>query len=272
MTSSATASGAPWWQRPRWRPCSGERSRLRDHRSRLGEDGRDTRRRRVRSASRGGGSWLLKPVNVGSAIKPLLAAASAHAAPRACDTRGAERRADDVRRLGFAVRQAVRVGRVVSAGLDRAAAVPHLLEQSILGGARRRGAAAGVATRTLRSSRTRPASHSGLNGQTHVGKRLHLPLDRNHQIHADTLNGSALAAGLFALDSLNTSLELAAQLGREGRDSSVWMHLRDDRFNPVRVAARLLAGAIPSGDDARQSAGDRRDSSRCSRLAPPRIG
>jgi hypothetical protein len=44
---------------------------------------------------------------------------------------------------------------------------------------------------------------------------------------------------LFALDSLNTSLELAAQLGREGRDSSVWIHLRDDRFNPVRVPVGL---------------------------------
>jgi hypothetical protein len=38
---------------------------------------------------------------------------------------------------------------------------------------------------------------------------------------------------------LNTSLELAAQLGREGRDSSVWLGLRDDRFNPVRVPLGL---------------------------------
>jgi hypothetical protein len=64
-------------------------------------------------------------------------------------------------------------------------------------------------------------------------------LDRNHQVRADTLNASTLATGLFALDSLNTSLELAAQLGREGRDSSVWLGLRDDRFNPVRVPLGL---------------------------------
>jgi hypothetical protein len=78
-----------------------------------------------------------------------------------------------------------------------------------------------------------------LNGQTHAGQRLHLALDRNHQVRADTLNASALSAGLFALDSLNTSLELAAQLGREGRDSSVWTGLRDDRLNAVRVPLGL---------------------------------
>jgi hypothetical protein len=78
-----------------------------------------------------------------------------------------------------------------------------------------------------------------LGGQTHNGQRPHVALDRNHQVRADTLNASALAAGLFALDSLNTSLELAAQLGREGRDSSAWLNLRDDRLNPVRVPLGL---------------------------------
>jgi hypothetical protein len=32
---------------------------------------------------------------------------------------------------------------------------------------------------------------------------------------------------------------LAAQLGREGRDSSVWQGLKDDRYNPVRVPLGL---------------------------------
>jgi hypothetical protein len=78
-----------------------------------------------------------------------------------------------------------------------------------------------------------------LGGREHVGQRPHLALDRNHQIRADTLNGSTLAAGLFELDSLNTSLELAAALGREGRDSSIWLGLEDDRLNPVKVPLGL---------------------------------
>jgi hypothetical protein len=78
-----------------------------------------------------------------------------------------------------------------------------------------------------------------LEGTTHTGRRPHLPLDSHRRVGADTLNGSVLAAGLFALDSLNTSIELAHQLGRDGRDSAVWQGLTDDRRNPVRVPLGL---------------------------------
>jgi len=185
-----------------------------------------------------GGSWLLKPVNVGSAIKPLLAAAALMQRPELAtlEVRNDATTMYDV--WGLPLGKAFESGascplgwinlrQFLSCSSNRysAALVAAALQPASAGGLPDLESAPGVTFR--------------LNGQTHVGQRPHLALDRNHQVRADTLNGSVLAAGLFALDSLNTSLELAAQLGREGRDSSVWMHLRDDRFNPVRVPVGL---------------------------------
>jgi hypothetical protein len=186
----------------------------------------------------GGGSWLLKPVNVGSAIKPLLAAAVLTQRPELAtlEVRNDATTMYDVWGLplgkGFEAGSSCPIGWI---GL-----------RQFLSCSSNRFSAALVAAALEPASRREPASLESadgvtfrLGGQTHTGQRPHLALDRNHQIRADTLNASALSAGLFALDSLNTSLELAAQLGREGRDSSVWMRLRDDRFNPVRVPLGL---------------------------------
>jgi hypothetical protein len=185
-----------------------------------------------------GGSWLLKPVNVGSAIKPLLAAAALMQRPELAtlEVRNDATTMYDV--WGLPLGKAFESGascplgwinlrQFLSCSSNRysAALVAAALQPASAGGLPDLESAPGVTFR--------------LNGETHVGQRPHLALDRNHQVRADTLNGSVLAAGLFALDSLNTSLELAAQLGREGRDSSVWIHLRDDRFNPVRVPVGL---------------------------------
>ncbi|MFL5614520.1 MAG: hypothetical protein ACJ796_12740 [Gemmatimonadaceae bacterium] len=187
--------------------------------------------------SAGGGSWLLKPVNVGSAIKPLLAAAALMQRPELATL--------EVRNDGPTMYDVwgLPLGKPFEAG--SACPLGWIGLRQFLSCSSNRYSAALVAAalqpaaRETQSFDDAPGLTFRLNGETRVGKRLHLPLDRNHQIHADTLNASALAAGLFELDSLNTSLELAAQLGREGRDSSVWLGLRDDRFNPVRVPLGL---------------------------------
>ena len=185
-----------------------------------------------------GGSWLLKPVNVGSAIKPLLAAAALTQRPELAtlEVRNDATTMYDV--WGLPLGKAFESGASCPLGWIN-------LRQFLSCSSNRYSAALVAAALQPASARGLPDLESApgvtfrLNGQTHVGQRPHLALDRNHQVRADSLNGSVLAAGLFALDSLNTSLELAAQLGREGRDSSVWMHLRDDRFNPVRVPVGL---------------------------------
>ena len=186
----------------------------------------------------GGGSWLLKPVNVGSAIKPLLAAATLMQRPELAtlEVRNDAPTMYDV------------WGLPLGKGFESGASCPlgWIGLRQYLSCSSNRFSAALVAAALAPAARRdsvqlddAPGVSFRLGGETHVGKRPHLALDRNHQIRADTLNASVLAAGLFALDSLNTSLELAAQLGREGRDSSVWMRLRDDRFNPVRVPLGL---------------------------------
>jgi cell division protein FtsI/penicillin-binding protein 2 len=186
----------------------------------------------------GGGSWLLKPVNVGSAIKPLLAAATLMQRP---DLGSLEVKNDgptmyDV--WGFPLGKGFESGSACPSGWIG-------LRQFLTCSSNRFSAALVAAALNSPSAKDPPGIEAApgvtfrLDGQTHSGQRLHIALDRNHQVRADTLNASVLAAGLFALDSLNTSLELAAQLGREGRDSSVWLNLRDDRLNPVRVPLGL---------------------------------
>ena len=185
-----------------------------------------------------GGSWLLKPVNVGSAIKPLLAAATLMQRPELASL--------EVKNDGLTMYDVwgLPLGKPFEAG----ASCPLGwigLRQFLSCSSNRFSAALVAAALQPSDQRGSPALDDApgvtfrLNGETHTGQRPHLALDRNHQVRADTLNASTLAAGLFALDSLNTSLELAAQLGREGRDSSVWLGLRDDRFNPVRVPLGL---------------------------------
>lgn len=186
----------------------------------------------------GGGSWLLKPVNVGSAIKPLLAAATLMERPELASL--------EVKNDGATMYDVW--GFPLGKGFESGASCPNGwigLREFLTCSSNRFSAAlvaAGLQPASAKDDarfESAPGLTFRLSGQTHSGQRLHLALDRNHQIRADTLNASALAAGLFALDSLNTSLELAAQLGREGRDSSVWLNLRDDRLNPVRVPLGL---------------------------------
>jgi len=186
----------------------------------------------------GGGSWLLKPVNVGSAIKPLLAAATLMERPELATL--------EVKNDGATMYDVW--GFPLGKGFESGASCPlgWIGLRQFLTCSSNRFSAALVAAALQPASERGGVSMEGapgvtfrLGGQTHNGQRPHVALDRNHQIRADTLNASALAAGLFALDSLNTSLELAAQLGREGRDSSVWLNLRDDRLNPVRVPLGL---------------------------------
>ena len=185
-----------------------------------------------------GGSWILRPVNVGSAIKPVLAAAALMRRP--------ELGTLEVRNDGPAMNEVwgVPLGRAFESGSSCPYGWINL--RLFLSCSSNRFAAALVAAalqpdadRGLMRWDAAPGVTFRLAGQTHSGRRPHLPLDSRRQVRADTLNASALAGGLFALDSLNTSLELAAQLGREGRDSSVWLNLRDDRNNPVRVPLGL---------------------------------
>jgi hypothetical protein len=188
--------------------------------------------------SSGGGSWLLKPVNVGSAIKPVLAAAALSQRPELGSLEVKNDAATMYDVWGLPLGKAFESGASCPMG--------WIGLRQFLSCSSNRYSAALVAAALQPSVRREPASFEDapgvtfrLGGETHTNQRPHLALDRNHQIPADTLNASALAAGLFTLDSLNTSLELAAQLGREGRDSSVWLGLRDDRFNPVRVPLGL---------------------------------
>jgi hypothetical protein len=188
--------------------------------------------------SSGGGSWLLKPVNVGSAIKPVLAAATLMQRPELASLEVKNDAATMYDVWGLPLGKAFEAGSSCPLG--------WIGLRQFLSCSSNRFSAALVAAALQPAAQDEPPSFEAapgvsfrLGGQTHVGQRLHLALDRNHQVRADTLNASTLATGLFALDSLNTSLELAAQLGREGRDSSVWLGLRDDRFNPVRVPLGL---------------------------------
>lgn len=185
-----------------------------------------------------GGSWLLKPVNVGSAIKPLLAASVLMERP--------ELGTLEIKNDGTTMQELW--GYPLGKGFEAGSSCPFgwIGLRQYLSCSSNRYSAALVAAALEPASNPVPPDYEDapgvtfrLDGETHVGQRMHIPLDRNHQVRSDTLNASTLAAGLFALDSLNTSLELAAQLGREGRDSSVWMHLRDDRLNPVRVPLGL---------------------------------
>jgi hypothetical protein len=185
-----------------------------------------------------GGSWILKPVNVGSAIKPVLATAALMRRPElaSLEVWNSGPAMDDV--WGIPLERSFESGASCPAGWINlrlflscssnryaAALVAMALQPDAEQGLMRWDDAPGVTFR--------------LGGLTHSGQRPHLALDARRMVRADTMNASALASGLFALDSLNTSLELAAQLGREGRDSSVWMGLRDDRNNPVRVPLGL---------------------------------
>jgi hypothetical protein len=184
-----------------------------------------------------GGSWLLKPVNVGSAIKPLLAASVLLERP---ELAGLEVKNDspvmyDV--WGLPLGKPFESGSACPIGWiglrEFLACSSNRFSASLMAAAMQPAQDSGFAVDET------PGVSFRLAGREHVGQRPHLALDRNHQIRADTLNGSALATGLFTLDSLNTSLELAAALGREGRDSSIWLGLRDDRLNPVRVPLGL---------------------------------
>lgn len=185
-----------------------------------------------------GGSWLLKPVNVGSAIKPLLAAATLMERPELATLEVKNDGATMYDVWGLPLGKPFESGSSCPLGWIG-------LRQFLSCSSNRFSAALVAAALQPASQRQLPPLEDApgvtfrLNGETHAGQRPHLALDRNHQIRADTLNASALSAGLFTLDSLNTSLELAAQLGREGRDSSVWLGLRDDRFHPVRVPLGL---------------------------------
>jgi hypothetical protein len=185
-----------------------------------------------------GQSWLLRPVNVGSAIKPVLAAAALMRRPELAtlEIRNDGPTMNDV--WGFRLERSFEAGsscplgwvdlrRFLSCSSNRyaAALVAAALQPDDTLHVPRWDLAPGVVFR--------------LGGQTHVGRRPHLPLDSRRRFRAEALNESALAAGLFALDSLNTSIELARLLGREGRDSSVWAGLHDDRMNPVRVPVGL---------------------------------
>lgn len=184
-----------------------------------------------------GGSWLLKPVNVGSAIKPLIAASALIERPELAtlEVRNDSPVMNDV--WGLPLGKAFESGSACPIGWI------GLREFLACSSNRFSAALMAAAMQPERDSSltldAAPGISFRLGGREHMGQRPHLALDRNHQVPADTLNGSALAAGLFALDSLNTSLELAAALGREGRDSSIWVGLQDDRHNPVRVPLGL---------------------------------
>lgn len=184
-----------------------------------------------------GGSWLLKPVNVGSAIKPLLAASILMERPALAtlEVKNSSPVMNDV--WGLPLGKAFESGSACPIGWIG-------LREFLTCSSNRFSAALMAAAMQPEGDSSNaldaaPGIDFRLGGREHIGQRPHLALDRNHQIPADTLNGSALAAGLFALDSLNTSLELASALGREGRDSSIWLGLRDDRLNPVRVPLGL---------------------------------
>ena len=189
-------------------------------------------------ASSTGGSWILKPVNVGSAIKPVLAAAALMRRPELASL--------EVWNSGPAMADVwgIPLDRPFEAG--SACPVGWINLRLFLSCSSNRYAAAMMAAALqpdaqlgMMSWDAAPGVTFRLGGLTHMGRRPHLPLDDRRQVRADTMNASALANGLFVLDSLNTSLELAAQLGREGRDSSVWMGLMDDRNNPIRVPLGL---------------------------------
>ena len=184
-----------------------------------------------------GGSWLLKPVNVGSAIKPLLAASVLMERPdlATLEVRNQSAVMNDV--WGLPLGKPFEAGS--SCPLGWIGLRQFLSCSSNRFSALLVAAAMKPAADSLTTFDAAPGITFRLGGREHAGQRPHIALDRNNQIRSDTLNASTLAAGLFALDSLNTSLELAAALGREGRDSAIWLGLRDDRLHPVRVPLGL---------------------------------
>jgi hypothetical protein len=181
------------------------------------------------------GSWFMRPVNVGSAIKPVLAAAVLSQIP---ELGGLEvlNPAGSVSELwGVPLEKAFSTGDACPRGwidLSRFLTCSSNLYGASLVLAGLQHAGGGLATEhastTLR-----------LRGQDHPGTRPHLPLDSRGRAAPESLNTSALARGLYALDSIRTSIEGAEVSAGVGRDSSVWLHLLDDHGNHVPVPAAL---------------------------------
>jgi hypothetical protein len=181
-----------------------------------------------------GPSSVLRSVNVGSAIKPLLAAATLVSFPELATMQ--------VRNEGGRVSELW--GYPLSSDFDAGGRCPvgwidlrrflecssNLYSVSLM--------SAGLQPRSNRRLELeyRPGGVFRLNGREESNRQPRLPLEPNLVIHPESLFASALSHGLDELFGLTTSLEEASV---DDGDAAVWEGLTDLAGNPVPVPRGL---------------------------------
>ena len=179
-------------------------------------------------------SSVLRSVNVGSAIKPILAAATLTSIPELASLQ--------IRNDGGRIGELW--GYPLSSPFETGSRCPigwidlrRFLECSSNAYAAMLLSAAlqprGNGRLTLEY---RPGAVFRLNGRDASQRQPHLPLERDLGIHPESLFASALSHGLEDLFGITTSLEEASV---DAGDSTVWEGLRDTAGTPVRVPRGL---------------------------------
>lgn len=165
-------------------------------------------------------SWVFRPLNVGSAIKPILAAAALLERPELASL--------EIRDVGGSVSElwGLPLHKPFATGCGSGGWIDLSRFLSCSSNL--------YAASLVAASLTRPGSPLTLDAAPGVefrlanasirGRRPHIPV-HDGAIAQDTLANSALAAGLFRLAGLTTSMEYAGGVGRVGRDSTIWRGL-----------------------------------------------
>jgi hypothetical protein len=183
-------------------------------------------------------SWVFRPVNVGSAIKPLIATAVLMQRPEFASLAIWDPGKSVTELWGLPLQKSF------ESGCDSDKRTGWIGLRRFIGCSSNLFAASLVAASLERpgtpiSFEDSPGLRFQLGGRTISGKRPHIAI-HSDLIAQDTLANSLLAAGLYQLDNLTTSMEYAGGVGRVGRDSSAWRGLTTaDGKTPVRVPPGL---------------------------------
>lgn len=179
-------------------------------------------------------SSVLRSVNVGSAIKPLLAAATLVSFPELASLQvhnGGER-VDAL--WGYPLSSDFETGRRCPVGwID----LRRFLEcSSNLYSASLVSAALQPRGNRRLELENRPGARYRLNGREESNQQPRLPLESDLGIHPESLFASVLSHGLDDLFGLTTSLE---EVSVDNGDPTVWEGLRDIAGHPVQVPPGL---------------------------------
>jgi hypothetical protein len=179
-------------------------------------------------------SSVLRSVNVGSAIKPLLAAAALTSLPElaSLQIRNDGGRISDL--WGYPLSSEFETGGRCPIGwidLRRFLECSSNVYSAML-------VSAALQPRTNRrlALEYRPGAAFRLNSREETGRQPRIPLERDLGIHPESLFASTLSHGLDDLFGITTSLEEASV---DAGDSTVWEGLTDAAGNVVRVPSGL---------------------------------